>query len=82
MGSGCIICNETLDQHASEYCFAHTKALANIRDAYAMWLKAYGKLTLPEYLGRISKLSETGEKVEELAKFLVQHPERWDRSGL
>jgi len=41
---------------------------------------AYGNLTFKEYLGRVSKLSETGERVSELAKFLVQHPERWDRS--
>ena len=60
---------------------AHAKALANVRDAYGAWLEAYGKLTLREYLGRVSKLSETGEKIRELAKFLVQHPERWDRSG-
>jgi len=42
---------------------------------------AYGNLTFKKYLGRVSKLSETGERVSELAKFLVQHPERWDRSG-
>jgi len=79
--SGCVVCDETLEQDVGEYCSAHTIALANIRDAYAMWLEAYGKLTLKEYLGRVSKLSETGEKVRELAKFLVQYPERWDRSG-
>jgi hypothetical protein len=81
MATGCAICNEPLEQHAGEYCSAHTKALANIRDAYAAWLEAYGKLMLKEYLGRVTKLSETGEKVRELAKFLAQHPERWDRSG-
>lgn len=79
--SGCVVCNETLEQDAREYCSAHTKALANISDAYATWLESYGKLTLKEYLGRVSKLSETGENVRELAKLLVQHPERWDRSG-
>ena len=55
--------------------------MANIRDAYAMWLEAYGKLTFKEYLEQVSRLSETGERAIELAKFLVQHPERWDKSG-
>ena len=68
-------------QGAEEYCSAHNRALANIRDAYATWLVAYGNLTFKEYLGRVSKLSETGERVSELVKFLVQHPERWDRLG-
>jgi len=41
---------------------------------------AYGNLTIKEYLGRVSKLSETGERISELAKFLFQHPKRWDSS--
>jgi len=77
--SGCAVCNETLGPHARDYCSAHTKALVNIRDAHATWLNAYEKLTLREYLGRVSKLSETGEKVRELAKFLHQHPEMLDK---
>jgi len=46
-----------------------------------MWLEAYGKLTFKEYLEQVSRLSETGERVIELAKFLAEHPERWDKSG-
>ncbi len=75
------MCNETVEQDAGEYCSAHNRALANIRDEYATWLEAYGKLTFKEYLEQVSKLSETGERAIELAKFLVQHPERWDKSG-
>jgi hypothetical protein len=79
--SGCVVCNEAPEQDTGEYCSAHDRALANIHDAYATWLEAYGKLAFKEYLERVLRLSETGERVMELAKFLVQHPERWDRSG-
>src|SRR3972149_1361828 len=67
--SGCVVCNVNVEQDAGEYCSAHNRALANIRDAYATWLEAYGKLAFKEYLERVLRLSETGERVIELAKF-------------
>ncbi len=76
-----MVCNETVEQDAGEYCSAHNRVLVNIRDTYATWLEAYGNLTFKDYLERVSRLSETGERVRELAKFLVQHSERWDKSG-
>ena len=76
----CEVCNKTIENSEGDYCRAHARAHATIQGTYPRWLEAYRKLPFEEYLERVSKLAETGARVKEMAKFLLQHPERWDKS--
>ncbi len=80
MSERCAVCEKVIEESGQEYCSSHEKALARIRGAYLTWLKAYGKLGFKEYLERVTRLPETGERAREAAKFLAQHPERWNKS--
>ncbi len=74
----CIVCGRTNDDGYGPYCTLHTRAYRNIREAYMEWCKAYGSLTLQQFLTRLSKLPDTGERVKELADFLARNSERWN----
>ncbi len=80
MSEGCPVCKRVVEESGQEYCSSHDKALAGLRGAYMSWLKAYGNIGFKDYLERVTRLPETGERVKEAARFLAQHPERWNKS--
>ena len=58
-------------------CANHSEAHRKIKDAYLLWLAAYGNLTTEDFLKRLAALPETGDRAREIAQFLVHNPERW-----
>ncbi len=74
----CAVCLTNVEGEQDDYCPVHARAFRNIRESFADWLTAYGRLTFAEFLARMRNLTETGEHVRELARFLVRNPERWE----
>lgn len=56
-----------MGQEGFEYCEHHEKASANLKKNYPAWELAYGSILWERYLESISKLSESGDWVREVA---------------
>ena len=59
-----------------EHCVLHQAALQNMHDSFLSWSKAYGNLSIEEFLSKLVKLRETGSSVKDVATFLTSNPER------
>jgi hypothetical protein len=60
----CAACHRT--KLAGKYCLHHARALQSIKDHHRVWSEAYGEISWPEFLDRISKMDETGKWVIEV----------------
>jgi hypothetical protein len=58
---------------SSDLCATHKIAETNVKTAFSEWLRAFnGEISMKEYLERIVKLPETGEKAKEIAAYLLK----------
>ena len=72
----CLVCGVQTESE-DEYCAQHQAALQNMHDSFLNWSKAYGSLSVEEFLSKLLKLRETGGRVKDVATFLTSNPERW-----
>jgi len=75
----CSVCGSAIEQVDAVLCPNHARALDSVRKAYELWALAYGGVGLADFLKRIVMLQETGRTAKEIAEFLQQHPEKWQR---
>ena len=73
---GCLVCQAKVEV-SSEFCQIHTRGFLNLKNAFTKWTDGYGSLGKDDFLRRILKLSETGEKTKEVARFLIEDLSRW-----
>lgn len=73
---GCLVCQAEVEA-SSRFCPIHTRAFLSLRTAFAKWTLGYGNLGKDEFLRRIVRLSETGGKTKEIARFLIEDLSRW-----
>ncbi|HZD12451.1 MAG TPA: hypothetical protein VE177_02905 [Candidatus Binatus sp.] len=73
----CEVCLLEVER-GSSYCPIHARAAKNLRQGFNLWGRAYGRITLPEYLRKLSNLAETGSRVKELIEYYVKNPEKWE----
>jgi len=59
------------------FCANHSEVYRRVKNAYSLWLDAYGDLTAEGFLKRLIALPETGGRAKEMAQFLTRNPERW-----
>jgi len=50
----------------------HTIAKSNLDSAYLKWRTAFDSIPTKEFLERISNLPEAGDKVKEVARYLLK----------
>jgi len=62
---------------AVDLCKLHLDAYHRILDAYPIWSSSYGGLARVDFLKRLVALAETGERVRELVKLMIDNPWRW-----
>jgi hypothetical protein len=73
----CLVCKEETQKPQDRYCSEHGRAYEDLHQAFTKWATGYGTLTIPEFLERIGKRPETGEKTREIIQFLRENPSRW-----
>jgi hypothetical protein len=73
----CLVCPEEAEEGQSGYCKAHTRAYNNLKQAHKAWIMGYGTLPLLDFLKRVEKVHETGEKTKEVVRFIIENPSRW-----
>src|SRR2546422_11662024 len=73
LNRSCPICGSNTDTSEDAFCSSHGKAFVNIQSAFPVWKRAYGSLTYPQFLERLSKLPRAGIRTREVAKFLLLH---------
>jgi hypothetical protein len=73
----CVVCHEGTEPKQAIYCTLHQRALENIKQAFVVWETAYGTLSVPDFLKRVLKTPSAGEKVKEIARFVLENPSRW-----
>jgi len=68
----CPICNGTVFEE-SRFCKQHGRANMQVETAFGKWKSAYGdKLDKNAFLGRVLQLPETGQKVKEVIRFVLE----------
>ena len=72
----CLVC-AAQSESEDEYCVQHQAVLQNMHDSFLIWSKAYGSLSVEEFLFTLLELRETGGSVKDVATFLTLNPERW-----
>ena len=53
-----------------DLCRYHAEAKENVRTAYALWVKAYGRIEWRDYLDNVKRNPQTGQWAKEIAEFL------------
>lgn len=71
----CILCNREASDDRG-LCIYHAKALDNIRMTYEEWKKILPHITWQQYLEKIAKMKNVGVWVKEVAKYLIENPQR------
>lgn len=71
-----MVCQAQIEA-SSRFCPIHTRAFLNLREAFTKWTLGYGGVARDEFLQRILRLSETGQKTKEVARFLIEDLSRW-----
>ncbi len=67
----CRLCKRECAQ-SSVLCKFHLAAKRNLEAAYRQWTKAYGSITMKEYLQRIGRNKESGQWAKEVAELLTR----------
>ena len=73
----CIVCGAPIESETDDYCNQHLAALQKLREAFPEWSRAYEGIRPKEFLSQLSKLTETGDRIKEVAAFLSTNPDRW-----
>ena len=73
----CAVCGMKIVETPAGLCANHSKVYDKVKDAYPLWSAAYGSLTMEDFLKRLVALPETGDRVREMAQFLIRNPEKW-----
>ena len=60
----CSACSRSVS--IDRYCAYHAEAFENLKDHYNKWVKAYGTLSLYDYLNKLVKMNETGIWIKEV----------------
>jgi len=69
---GCSICNNPTAEK-SRFCKQHNRAHERLLSAYGKWRSGYGdQMSWRAFLLRVSQLSETGQKAQDVIKFLLE----------
>ncbi len=70
----CLICGmESVgDIENIMLCKNHYEALLNLKKTYKEWIKAFGSISLNEYLRKVSKLGISGKWVREVASSILE----------
>jgi len=53
-----------------DLCRYHAEAKENVRAAYSLWVKAYGRIEWRDYLDNVKRNPQTGQWAKEIAEFL------------
>jgi len=70
MDDQCPLC-ERRKSESSELCEFHGAALKNLEDMYVKWQRGYGEgFSKEAYLAKLDELSETGQAVKDVIRFL------------
>lgn len=64
----CVICSRRANER-SPFCEYHGVASLNLNKHHADWERAYGSISWERYLESISQLSDSGDWVQEVAKY-------------
>ena len=68
----CAICNAPMVE-GSRFCKCHQKSFEQLELAFAKWKLAYsGQLEWKAFLERLLQLSETGQKVREVIRLVLE----------
>lgn len=70
----CVLCSEPSDS-SQEYCTVHQRALNNVKEAFSRWTLAYGRIEVSDFLDRLEKLDQTGQRAKEIVTFLRDRTE-------
>ena len=54
----------------SEFCAYHQAAKERVREAYPLWVRAYGAVEWKAYLDNVKRNVQTGQWAKEIAEFL------------
>jgi hypothetical protein len=60
----CAACHRQAS--SGKYCQHHARALESLTGHYREWVDAYGGLSWQDFLGKLSKMNETGSWVKEV----------------
>ncbi|MDG7008592.1 MAG: hypothetical protein JRN06_10180 [Nitrososphaerota archaeon] len=63
----CAACGR---EGAADLCRHHAAAKERLREAYPLWVKAYGDMGWDEYLDNVKRKVQTGQWVKEVAELL------------
>jgi hypothetical protein len=63
----CAICGR---EAAVDLCPNHAVARDNLKAAYHLWMKAYGRIGWDDYLDNVKRNLQTGQWAKETAEFL------------
>ena len=63
----CCICGR---EAATDLCRYHTEAEEKVRNAYPLWVKAYGRIEWKDFLDNVKRNPQTGQWAKEIAEFL------------
>jgi len=74
----CLVCHEETGAMETDYCSVHLRALKNLKQAFDAWTVGYGSYSVPDFLQRIQKLPSSGQRVRQVAQFLLENPSRWN----
>ena len=64
MNMKCSACSRSVS--IDRYCVYHAEAFENLKDHYDKWVKAYGTMSLCDYLNKLVKMNETGIWIKEV----------------
>jgi hypothetical protein len=73
----CRICGEAVSTVDSSYCRQHDTVRNDLKVAFQSWKRAYGTITVENFLMRIIALPHTGDSARQVADFLLHHVEFW-----
>ncbi len=63
----CQLCERTA---ATNLCVYHQMAMERVKEAYPLWVSAYGSIGWKEYLDNVKRNVQTGRWAKETAEFL------------
>lgn len=52
----------------SKYCVHHLQAYEGLLNHYKAWVKAYGRISMEDFMSRLLSMEETGSWVREVIK--------------
>jgi hypothetical protein len=63
----CLLCGR---EAVSDLCVYHSEARDRVKEAYPLWVKAYGRMEWKVYLDNVKRNVQTGQWAKEITEFL------------